>query len=202
MQGGILCISFTGLRGGDVSRFARAQSAQRAPLLALERLSYGRYARRDRMICMALLVVVGLALAVPAAWAQSTAPESDDSRYTFNRIDDGYLRLDGRTGHVSICARHPVGWTCQSVPDERAVLEAEITRLQGENVAIKKELLARNLPLPGTVKPEPPAAKPEEPRLQLPNDADLDKVMNFIEKIWRRLVEMIATLQKDILKKT
>jgi hypothetical protein len=146
-------------------------------------------------------MVAGLALAGPA-WTQSAVPEGDDSRYTFNRIDDGYLRLDGRTGHVSICARHPVGWTCQSVPDERAALEAEIARLQGENIAIKKELLARNLPLPGTVKPEPPAAKPGEPRLQLPNDADLDKVMNFIEKIWRRLVEMIATLQKDMLKKT
>jgi hypothetical protein len=146
-------------------------------------------------------MVAGLALAGPA-WTQSAVPEGDDSRYTFNRIDDGYLRLDGRTGHVSICARHPVGWTCQSVPDERAALEAEIARLQGENIAIKKELLARNVPLPGTVKPEPPAAKPGEPRLQLPNDADLDKVMNFIEKIWRRLVEMIATLQKDMLKKT
>jgi hypothetical protein len=95
-----------------------------------------------------------------------------------------------------------VGWTCEAVPDERAALEAEIARLQGENTAVKKELLARNLPLPGTVKPEPPAAVPEEPRLQLPNDADLNKVMNFVEKVWRRLVEMIATLQKDMLKKT
>ena len=42
----------------------------------------------------------------------------------------------------------------------RLALEAEIARLQGENIAIKKELLARNLPLPGTVKPEPPAARP------------------------------------------
>ncbi|MBV8109863.1 MAG: hypothetical protein JO012_08865, partial [Hyphomicrobiales bacterium] len=81
-------------------------------------------------------------------------------------------------------------------------LEAEIARLQGENTAVKKELLARNLPLPGTVKPEPPAAEPQEPRLQLPHDVDLNKVMNFVEKIWRRLVEMIATLQKDMLKKT
>src|SRR5262249_28331590 len=103
---------------------------------------------------------------------------------------------------VSIGGRPRVGWTGQAGPDERAALEAEIARLQGENIAIKKELLARNLPLPGTVKPEPPATKPEEPRLQLPNDADLGKVMNFIEKVWRRLVEMIATLQKDMLKKT
>ena len=88
------------------------------------------------------------------------------------------------------------------MPDERAALEAEIARLQGENTAVKKELLARNLPLPGTVKPELPAAEPQEPRLQLPNDVDLNKVMNFVEKIWRRLVEIIATLQKDMLKKT
>jgi len=103
------------------------------------------------MIRTALFALAGLVLAGLAAWAQSTVPESDDSRYTFNRVDDGYLRLDGRTGQVSICARRPVGWTCEAVPDERAALEAEIARLQGENTAVKKELLARNLPLPGTV---------------------------------------------------
>jgi len=42
---------------------------------------------------------------------------------------------------------------------------------------------------------------PEEPRPQLPNDADLNKIVNFVEKVWRRLVEMIAMLQKDMLKK-
>jgi hypothetical protein len=60
--------------------------------------------------------------------------------------------------------------------------------------------VARNLPLPGTVRPEPPAAKPEEPRLELPSDADLNKVMTFVEKVWRRLVDMIVTLQKDMKK--
>jgi hypothetical protein len=37
--------------------------------------------------------------------------------------------------------------------------------------------------------------------LQLPNDADLNKVMNFVEKVWRRLLEMMATVHKDLLKK-
>jgi hypothetical protein len=154
------------------------------------------------MIRTALFIVAGLALTAPAVLAQATSAESDDTRYTFSRADDGYLRLDGRTGQVSICTRRPVGWACQSVPDERVALEAEIARLQGENVVLKKELISRNLPLPGTVKPEPPIAKPEEPRLQLPNDADLNKVVNFVEMVWRRLVEMIVTLQKDLLKKT
>ena len=154
------------------------------------------------MIRTGLFIVAGLGLAVSSmAWGQPATPQSDDSRYTFNRVDEGYLRLDGRTGQVSICAQRPAGWACQAVPDERAALEAEIARLQAENAAVKKELIARNLPLPGTVKPEEPAANPDEPRLQLPNDADLNKVMNFVEKVWRRLLEMIATVHKDLLKK-
>jgi hypothetical protein len=35
----------------------------------------------------------------------------------------------------------------------------------------------------------------------LPNEADLNKVMNFVEKVWRRLLDMIATVHKDVLKK-
>ncbi len=154
------------------------------------------------MIRMVLFVVAGLTFAGSAAWAQSPPPEGADARYTFHRVDDGYVRLDGRTGQVSMCVQRPIGWACQAVPDERSALEAEIARLQGESAALKKELIARNLPLPGAVRLEPPAAKEETPRLQLPNDADLDKVVTFFEKIWRRFVEVIVTLQKDLQNKT
>ena len=153
------------------------------------------------MIRTGLFVVAGLGLVSSVAWGQTAAPQTDDRRYTFNRVDDGYLQLDGRTGQVSLCLQRPAGWACQAVPDERTALEAEIARLQAENAAIKKELIARNLPLPGTIKPEAPAASPDDPRLQLPNDADLNKVMNFVEKVWRRLLEMMATVHKDLLKK-
>jgi hypothetical protein len=153
------------------------------------------------MIRLTMFVVAAVGLACPTAWAQSAPPSSDDTRYSFSRVDDGYLRLDGRTGQVSICAPRQVGWICQAVADERAALEAEIARLQAESAALKKELMAHNLPLPGAVRPEPPSTKsdkPAEPRLELPSDADLNKVMSFVEKVWRRLVEMIVTLQKDM----
>jgi len=165
------------------------------------RCSMGGNARRDCMIRTALFIAAGLTLAAPVAWAQGAPPESEDNRYAFSRADNGYLRLDGRTGQVSICTRRPVGWACQAAPDERSALEAEIARLQGENVALKKELLAHNLALPGAVKPDQSAPRPEAPpRLQLPSDADLDKVMGFMEKVWRRLVDMVVTLQKDLFK--
>ena len=145
-----------------------------------------------------LLTVLVLTPAGLAGWAQNAPVQGDDSRYTFHQVDGGYLRLDGRTGQVSICTPRAAGWACQTVADERTALEAEIARLQAENIALKKELLAHNLALPDTVKPGEPTLKPEEPsRLQLPTDAEFNQMMAFVEKVWRRLVDMVGTLQKD-----
>jgi hypothetical protein len=85
------------------------------------------------------------------------------------------------------------------VPDERSALETEIARLQAENATLKKELFARGLPVPGV--PSTPGAKPDEPELKLPSDAEVDKVISFLEKVWRRLIEMGRNGQKDIEKK-
>src|SRR5438067_13942963 len=82
------------------------------------------------------------------ASAQTATPKSENGRYSFSAVADGVLRLDTRTGQVSQCIRSDAGWTCKVVPDERAALETEIVRLQGETAMLKKELLARGLPVP------------------------------------------------------
>jgi len=150
-----------------------------------------------------LVVIAGAAaLLVAEARAQGGPGENDDSRFTFHRTDDGFLRLDGRSGQVSICAQKTPGWLCQSVPDERAALEGEIARLQADNAALKKELLAHDLALPSGVKPDAPA-KAGEPRIGLlPSDAEINQVMSFMEKVWKRLVEMIVNTQKEIMKRS
>lgn len=154
------------------------------------------------MIRAAAMIAAALVLGMPAAYAQSATPDSENGRYTFNQSADGLLRLDGRTGQVSLCSKRAVGWACQTIPDERAALETEIGRLQGENATLKRELIARGMPLPGGVKaPERPAAKSDELVLQLPSDADLDRVMTFFEKVWRRFVDMVQGMQKETDKK-
>jgi hypothetical protein len=52
--------------------------------------------------------------------------------------------------------------------------------------------LARGLPIRG-----PSGTKPREPELKLPSYAEVDKVLSFLEKVWRRLIEMGRTVQKD-----
>jgi hypothetical protein len=137
--------------------------------------------------------------AFTAVSAQTTTPDSENSRYSFNPVSDGVLRPDTRTGQVSHCSRIDVGWACKVIPDERSALESEIARLQGESATLKKELLARGLPVPGAPTLSP--AKPGEPELKLPSDADVDKMISFLEKFWRRLIEMVTTVQRDAEKK-
>jgi hypothetical protein len=138
--------------------------------------------------------------------AQPGTPDGENGgRYSFHRVEDGFLRLDLRTGYVSLCNRRTIGWACQTIPDERIALESEIARLQNDNGVLKKELLSRSLPLPGKmkndVKTEPPAAKLNEPELKLPSQADMDRMKALVEKAWRRLVEVISQLQKEALQK-
>jgi hypothetical protein len=154
--------------------------------------------RNDVMRLLALALMLSLA-DFAAASAQTATPDSENGRYSFNPVADGMLRLDTRTGQVSQCSRTDAGWACKLVPDERSALETEIARLQGENATLKNELLAHGLPIPGV--PSPPGAKPGEPELKLPSDADVDKVISFLEKVWRRLIEMGRTVQKDVEKK-
>jgi hypothetical protein len=118
-------------------------------------------------------------------------------------MQDSIMRLDTRTGQVSQCSAGTSGWSCRSVPNERAALESEIVRLQGENAALKKELLARSIPLPDSVRGQAPStvAPNVKPGANGPTDADFDRVLTFMEKLWRRLVEMMAELQRDMQRK-
>ena len=139
-----------------------------------------------------IVAVAAFAAFGVAAYAQTT-PDSENGRYSFSSVPDGVLRLDTRTGAVSLCARQAAGWACNAVPDERAALENEIARLQRENGAMKKDMLARNLPLPGGVSGAPQSAQQRELQLKvpLPSDAEIDRMMSAFEKMWRRLVDMM-----------
>jgi hypothetical protein len=146
----------------------------------------------------AAAVLAAAILAAPAAHGQTAAPDSENGRYSFNQVAEGLLRLDGRTGQVSLCNKRTVGWSCQSVPDERTALEAEIGRLQSETASLKKELISRGIALPGGIKSSERAPeKSDEPALKLPSDADMERVMGFLEKVWRRLIDVVQSMQKE-----
>ncbi len=117
----------------------------------------------------------------------------------FERVADGYLRLDTRSGKVTLCSRRSAGWICEAVPEERTALESEIARIQAENSALKQELEARGLKLPETVAPGPSVRLPDV-EIRLPSSADIDRAVSYLEKMWRRLVDFVVGVQKEVLK--
>lgn len=150
-----------------------------------------------RSFLMLALLLAAAGLARAQSPALDPPPGSDDPRFSFHRSEDGFIRLDRRTGQVSQCARRTSGWSCLAVPDDRAALEAEIGRLQSENAALKQALLDHGLPLPGAVKPGAPSAN--APQNEKPSgEAEVDRAMSLIEQVWRRLLEMMANLQRDL----
>jgi len=142
------------------------------------------------------IVLGGISLLAPAS-AEDAPPGNDEGRYTFNKVEDGFVRLDTQTGDVSLCSRRAVGWACQAAPEDRAVLENEIARLRTENAALKKDILSRGLPLPAGTMPEPPTTSENGRMPRWGGHSDLDRMVAFVGRMWHRLVEAIVRAQKQ-----
>src|ERR1700761_7575640 len=145
-----------------------------------------------------LSVVIALsALCVAGAPVRAeTAPDSENGRYTFSPTANGVMRLDTKTGTVSNCSNSSAGWACYAVPDERKALDEEIGRLQAENEKLKAQLAARD---PAAApKGDQQQAAPNKIEIPLPSDQDMDRVMSFLQRAWKRLVDMANQVQKDV----
>ena len=144
-----------------------------------------------------ICIILG-ALCLAGAAAAAETPDSENGRYTFTPAADGMIRLDTKTGTVSNCSNSSAGWACYAVPDERKALDEEIGRLQAENDRLKTQLAARE-PGKGDAKPAPDVADGQRKiEIPLPSDQDMDRVMSFLQRAWKRLVEMANQVQKDV----
>lgn len=161
-----------------------------------------------RIASLAIGPILGPLLALTIAGAAGADVEGQTSvqpmppaRYAFNRVNDGFLRLDNVSGNVAYCGQTSAGWACQAVPEDRAALEKEIARLQDQVASLRQEVAALREPPPPPRPPAdltPPSAKGDE-AAQL--RADMERARVAIENAWRRLVDMLVGFQKDMLRK-
>jgi hypothetical protein len=141
------------------------------------------------------VMIIAFALGICAIPAAAQSQDADDKRFTMHKVDDGYLRLDGRTGSISLCTRPDSGWVCRTVPDERSALESEIGRLASENAELKRTLLDRGMSLPG-LPPRPPADVGVGSAAS--TESDVDRVVALAERLWRRTLDVIGNLKRDL----
>lgn len=127
---------------------------------------------------IAHLLAASLALCAAPALAQTTpqvldeAPASDNGRYAMQQTPDGFLRLDTRTGKVSLCSVKDGSARCVLAADEREAYEREIASLRDAAKRGSK------------------SAEASGPRL--PTDAEIDRTLGVMEKLWRGMVRIIG----------
>jgi hypothetical protein len=96
-------------------------------------------------------LIFGVAALISAsAQAQSVDKATSDDRFIYDQVDEGILRLDSRSGEVSLCSRQEnAGWACRIVADERRAVDGEIGRLERENSEMRKLLAQSGVIPPG-----------------------------------------------------
>jgi len=142
--------------------------------------------------------------APPNEPAQHAVQPTVPSRYSFNPINDGFLRLDNQTGQVAFCSPHMARWACQAVPEESAALETEIARLRDEIADFKQEVTNLKQEVASLRAPPPPPPRPpadltppgKDNSVQLRED--LGRARVALSNAWRRFVDLVVSFQKDM----
>jgi hypothetical protein len=147
------------------------------------------------------LAIVAVCLSTQV-FADDATPDTNGGRYTLNKVTDGFVRLDTQTGEVALCSQRTVGWACQVAPEDRAAFESEIARLRSENAALKQALLSHGLPLPSGATPVPPEGHNSDITIRLPDNADIDRAVAYVGRMWNRFVDAVNRAQKQMLNKS
>ncbi|MGN6573310.1 MAG: hypothetical protein ACTHLO_18045 [Pseudolabrys sp.] len=142
-----------------------------------------------------------------AKTSKDPEPAGDGSRFSFVRVDDGFLRFDLTSGHVAYCNVRPEGWGCQAVPENRSALQREVDNLKGEVAPLKKQIdELREPPPPRPPAPiPPPSSAPPAPgdiTRDAPGHDDIARARAMLQDVWDRLVATIVGFKNDVMRKS
>ena len=127
--------------------------------------------RRSHLACILLL-------AVPAAAA---AQEAD--RYALEKTADGYVRMDRKTGEMSLCTERSGQLVCKLAADERTAVETEMDRVTARLEDLEKRLAAvenQSVRVPG-----------------LPTDEELEKSLTYMQRFFRTFMDTVKDFETD-----
>lgn len=151
----------------------------------------GRWPNSGAMACLAGKMedvmrnvnLIGAACLVGLCTMPAAAQQSD--RYTLEKTESGYIRMDRRSGEMSICEERSGQLVCKLAADERLARDDEIERLQTELDALEKRVAA----LEGTARTALGA--------DLPDEQTFDRALGLMERFFRRFMGIVKDLERD-----
>lgn len=116
-----------------------------------------------------ITAAVVLALSASAAWAQT-------ARFTVEKTEDGYVRMDTETGQMSVCSVTGNQMVCKMAADERAAFDADIVALEDRVAALEQRLAQTALEGEGS---------------GLPSEGEFEQTMDYMERFMNRFMGIV-----------
>jgi hypothetical protein len=155
------------------------------------------------------LVAIAALAALLCSGLSAGAQRAPDAagRFTIAPQDDGFLRLDTRSGAVSHCRKDAAGeWTCVPFNEADAIRSDAIAALEARIAALSAELDALRADLDrlrggaGPALPQQPQTPPpqaEAEKSTLPDEAELERALSFMEIVMRRFLTMVEDMKRQ-----
>lgn len=139
------------------------------------------------------LITALLACTLSAGVAMA-AEETGAGRYTMHKSDDGFVRLDTKTGVMSLCRKSDRGWACDAMTGTAPPLRGEIARLRRENVELKAEIkrMEEHLGLRGD-RGKPASNRPD---FKLPTEQEVDQALDYFERMLKKFQNRLKRLER------
>ena len=102
------------------------------------------------------------------------AMPADAARFSMTVVDGGVMRLDGKTGTLSFCAKAADSFSCKAVADDRAAYLSEIEDMAKATATLKSQLAE---------------AQSGIGRSGLPKDADIDRALSLMDRMMRHFID-------------
>jgi hypothetical protein len=141
-----------------------------------------------------------ISLTLAAIFAASAASAAEPDRYRLEKTPDGYVRMDTRTGEMSLCQERWGELVCRMAADERTAFQDELERLQSDMDALEgrlaevKALEERVAMLENSL-----AARIEK---TLPTEEDFNRTMSYMERFFRGFMGIVKDLESENSKPT
>ena len=130
---------------------------------------------------LAALLAFGTILVLSPASAQS--PPSEEG-YSLQPATGDYLKIDRRTGDVSLCASRGGAWSCELIADDRKAYEDRIIELEAENERLAKRLAALD------------ARERAAPLLDEDDERRLQEFFDLGDRMFRHFFDLVERLRE------
>lgn len=135
---------------------------------------------------MIRFAVYSLVAMVLSGAGPAFAQEPIANRFTLEKTENGFIRMDTRTGEMSICSEKAGQLVCRLAADERRAFEETLSDLSDRVAALEQRL---ELEAPGSL--------PGNSQDAIPDEAELDRALDAMNKMMRGFFGMVEDLRKE-----